>query len=847
MKPVAKIIFVISISCILSISDTLTPEIRGQGSIGLQYGGKADLKKDPLYMLTYDHGGLVLWGTDHFAKYLRNAISWLDRYPGFKIGLDNEAYTYDFLSLNDTALLGELKGYLLHYKGRFRIGTCTYGQPLSQFINEESNIRQIGYAIETDRSVLNYRPVVYLMSEHAMHSQIPQILKGFGFRGAIMRTHFMMYGYNPSYNSGIGWWRGIDGTRIPAIPTYKGEGSGFGWVTEDNLILTRYPGPDCNEPLEAFREKFSDINPLIATRADDSGLRQEGLVREYEGNPDFRWVLLDELFDLCPAPMDEFKTLPDDFHVRMPWGYCGNEIWNMSRRAEIRILTAERLAAMQTLYGGENHEEMLKRAWKSLLVAQHHDIQICGILDDARKFLPASLNTSDSVIRASMNYFSSRLNGSGLSHITVFNPLSWDRNELIEVSVIIPGNVNNITVQKGNKPIPFEVTARECLDKNRSTRLSLLIKVEIPALSIQSLTVSAVKQKTEPEGTINIDRKNMLITTPYWNIKLDSTGGISDITDRRTGEKMLRTGRNGYFAGVINGLPCESSGKWILDGVALNKNRLILSDTGKIGKIPYRLNMKLTGDSPIISFTAKFHFGNEMIGKISDNTRETASAFLHEQKLRFKMFPSLGIGTTGIRDLPFTIAETEDKYIEGNYWTALADGHKGLTYLNNGNMGSVHEEDGSFSLPLAYSMYYVWKTVILNGDYSYEFAVYPFKGRWQDADLHRKALEYSFGCITFCENKINSNPLSEIQPLNIEAPGIIMSAFYTIKGKPYIRFYEQYGTKSELDLKYLNKKSFLNEVNLSGDDLGMVNSPIIFQPWQIRTFRLEMSGPVKDQ
>lgn len=173
-------------------------EIKGQIAESPQNGNVTNSTINPLYLLTYDHGGLVLWGTDHFAKYLRSAIDWLDKYPGFKIGLDNEAYTYDFLRQHDTTLLKELRGYLKHYNGRLGIGTCTYGQPLSQFINEESNIRQIGYALETDLSVFQYRPSVYLMSEHAMHSQIPQILKGFGFKGAIMRTHFMMYGYNPT-------------------------------------------------------------------------------------------------------------------------------------------------------------------------------------------------------------------------------------------------------------------------------------------------------------------------------------------------------------------------------------------------------------------------------------------------------------------------------------------------------------------------------------------------------------------------------------------------------------------------------------------------------------------------
>ena len=84
----------------------------------------------PLYLLTYDHGGLVLWGRDHFVKYLHSAGDWLDRYPSFKIGLDNEAYTYDKLAEQDPGGVEEIQGYLSKYQGRFGVGMCTYGQPV---------------------------------------------------------------------------------------------------------------------------------------------------------------------------------------------------------------------------------------------------------------------------------------------------------------------------------------------------------------------------------------------------------------------------------------------------------------------------------------------------------------------------------------------------------------------------------------------------------------------------------------------------------------------------------------------------------------------------------------------
>jgi hypothetical protein len=40
---------------------------------------RSDSSDNTLYMLTYDHGGVVNWGMDHFMQYLRSAAEW---YPG---------------------------------------------------------------------------------------------------------------------------------------------------------------------------------------------------------------------------------------------------------------------------------------------------------------------------------------------------------------------------------------------------------------------------------------------------------------------------------------------------------------------------------------------------------------------------------------------------------------------------------------------------------------------------------------------------------------------------------------------------------------------------------------------
>ncbi len=796
----------------------------------------------PLYLITYDHGGLILWGMDHFAERLRDAIAWVDRYPGFKIGLDNEAHVYDYIAAERPELLKELRGYLESHAGRFGIGTCTYGQPLSQFINEESNIRQIAYAISADREHLGYTPKVYFMSEHAMHSQIPQILDGFGFRGAIMRTHFMMYGYNPTFNQPVGWWVGLDGSRVPAIPTYEGEGAEFGKTTVDNWILTRYPGPECNTPLEDFRRQFRSIQPLLATRADDSGLRREGLVKQYTGNPEYRWLLVDELFDLFPAPKVDMRTLPNDFTVRMPWGYCGNEIWNRSRQAEIEVLTAERLAAMELMLGGADRERELRQAWKNLLVGQHHDIQIVGLLPEARKFLRASIDGSADVREKSMRFVASQMKGSGFAQVTVFNPLSWRRKSWIEASVSLPrAEAKALSVSHGGHEVPSALLSAQRYSSGHIMEARLAFEADLAPLSFASYSITAASEPAEQRRFgIQLDADKLRIDTPFLETILDPGGGLSSLRDKRSGTELLKGTRNAYFAGRIDGKDCESHGRWLLQSAGEESPWAVAREYGFIAGIPYTLEIIFRPDTPRLDCRVTFHFEGQKIGQLSDQPRDSVSGFVHEHKLRFKVFPAVSDDIMGVRDLPFAVAETANRYIEGNYWTALTDNRTGAAFFNRGTMGSVHEADGRFSIPLAHAMYYIWGTRMLRGDFSYEFALYPFVGRWKEADLHRKALAYNFPAASMSGKPGNARLGDEVSLLGTDSQNVILSALYSQEGKIFVRMYEYRGEGGPAALECRRDGSKLRDVSLSGKDIGPAVNPLIFRPWQIRTVRIDM-------
>jgi Glycosyl hydrolase family 57 len=809
-------------------------------------------EEPPLYILTYDHGGAVLWGTKKFGESLRSAVAWLERYPSFKIGLDNEAYTYDFLAEHEPGLLNELRGYLKHFRGRLGVGTATYGQPLSCFINEESNVRQLEYARETDRRLLGAAPPVYVMSEHALHAQIPQLLRGFGIAGALVRTHFQMYGYNPTFDAPIGWWIGLDGSRVPAVPTYKGEGAEFGKTTEDNWILTRYPGPQCKESLEDFRRKFARINPLLASRVDDAGLRKEELVKECEGRPGYHWILLEELLGAFPAPQAELRTAPNDFLVRMPWGYCGNEIWNRCRQGEVAVLTAERLAALALMLedthaharGDEGRESQLTRAWKNLLVAQHHDIQITGLVADARRFVGESLQASGEVVQSSLRHVAAQMSGGKIAQVTVFNPHSWPRKEWVEVEVPLPSDAGlPVGAERDAKPVPSyvispspqaggDVTAGRAQETS-SARVAIL--ADVPGLACAAYAIAATPWNSAvgPE----VDEDHLTIRAPLWTLRLDPQGGVAEWRVRRNGRPVLRPGsRAGFFAGRIENRDCESRGKWSFLPRPTGAPSVTAREKGEIGGIPYVFDLTVSCDSPRLDCHAAFQFANQRIGQVSDDVRDRHSGFVHEDKLRFKVLPNFSGGITGVRDVPFGVAETDDRYVQGIYWTALTDGRNGMAFFNRGAMGSVREQDGGFSMVLAFAMYYVWRTVMLKGTYTYDFSLWPFAGAWQEADLHRRALEYNFPLVAIGSEPGSGRLGSLAQPVEADSDGAIITALFPRDGIPHLRLFEYRGTPAIVKLRGPSRR--FTEVDLAGHPKGLLSSPLALSPWQIRTVRI---------
>ncbi len=811
------------------------------------------MEKKPLYILTYDHGGYVVWG--HAVKpRLKELIDWMEKYPKLKIGLDYEAFTFDEYSKTDPEIMDLIKFLLKKYPDRVGLGSTTYGQPLSLTISEESNVRQLTYAIKTNIEHFGITPNVYAISEFALNNQTPQLIKLCGYDAAILRSHVMGYGYTKNFDLPWGKWIGKDLSEIPAVPTYDKQGRGFNCTTLDNWILSRWPREEAHYSLDDFEKIFEHISPLLASRYDDLTQDIKDVTEYIEKKENYHYVLLEDLPELYGEATAEMKTTDNDFHVQMPWGYCGNEIFNGCRKAEVAAVQSESLNALAVMLGGKSLQPEIENAWKNVLIAQHHDVTICGLLDLSRRFIPDSLKSSSEVIKKSASYLKQIFADKDNNSLLIANFNSFDIDEWLEIDVN-----DELYAFDGNDMLECELI---------NSGKTLCFHIKCKALSVKKITLRHAENIIE-SFEYKWNEESGVLNTPLYNVKL-TDNGIGYIEYKANNKRIFDNGNGELFTAYIDGENRTSNGKW---DIRINSCGCVATQRGKIGTVSYEFEMRFSGENPRIDCKAKFDIHGEHIGHsgVTEGLKKsvTVDGERHEEKLNFVMNLCLDKNRRMVRDLPFSISEwngavrdneeywypddliryekevsSEESfngvtYMQGIYWLCMRDKNHGLAVFNRGCMGSVIEGN-RLSIPLVYSDLYMCGTRILNSTFENEFALFPFCDELSDCDIHRNALSYVYRPTVIPMEK-GSERLSEFNFADLKTCGgeVILTSMYPEDGFIFARFCNYSDKPSDVNFKP-TKGSVIAETDLLGNELLRTDGSLHFRPWEIKTVKIAL-------
>ncbi|MBQ3537855.1 MAG: hypothetical protein IJA39_04665 [Clostridia bacterium] len=806
------------------------------------------MSKEPLYILTYDHGGYVLWEKEVKPR-LRDIKEWMKKYPKLRIGLDYESFTFDEFMRQDPEVVTMIGELLKEYPDRVGLGATTYGQPLSLYISEESNIRQLSLAVKTNLQYFGVTPPVYCISEFALNNQTPQMIKLSGYKAAVLRSHVMGYGYTKTFDKAYGIWKGKDGTGVPAVPVYDGQGRGYNCTTLDNWILSRWPR-DTEISLEDFRERFGKYSPLLASRYDDLTQPIEEVTAEIEKHDDYKYVLLEDLPALY-GETDEILDMTDnDFHSQMPWGYCGNEIFRGCREGEVNAVQAEKLNTLSVLLGGEAYEKDNTEAWKYILAAQHHDVTICGLLDLARRFIPSSLEYSEKVKKNCLSDIEKHFSHKDNESVFVMNPHSFPIDTWVSVPVSDDLSVNDIS-------------SETVTDKNGKKELRM--RVSLPPLTAKSYALSDAVEKEEEFFSF----RNETLETPFYSIEINNNG-IKKLCDKRNKCVLIDNEKGELLSGFINGDYRKNESTYT---VKINKYTADIAFTGNIDTVPFIFTLVLSSGSPRIDCTLTCTVKEtDRIGR-TDITEGrpvplTLNGHHHDDKLCFVMDLNLARDRKMFRDLPFSVAEWDGQlrlteeywydndrilvdtpvsaeesfssktHLQGVYWIALQDKNSGMAVINKGAMGSAVEGNRVY-IPLIYSNDYMCGTKILDGTFVNEFSLLPVTKEAELTDIHKEALLYNYAPITHTlgkgEGDITEYTVADLKSNNT---GVILTALAPEEGNITARFCNYSDSPAEV-IFTPSKGNITEETDLLGNTLKEITeNRLVFRPWEIKTVKI---------
>lgn len=808
-----------------------------------------------LHILTYEHGGYVLW-KDEVKPRLLKIFEWLEKYPKLRIGLDYESFTFDEFSRCDyevVALIGKL---LEKYPDRVGLGATTYGQPLALTINDESNARQLLYAVRTNLDYFNITPDVYAISEFALHNQTPQLISLCGYKAAILRSHVMGYGYPKTYDSAWGKWIGKDGTEIPSVPTYDTQGRGFNCTTVDNWILSRWPVDSDPYSLEDFEKMYEKYSPLLASRYDDLTQPIEEVIAYTENKDNYEYVLLEDIPALYGNPVDEYDTCDNDFHVQMPWGYCGNEIFNGCREGEVNAVISEKLNALSRLLGDTSYEKKNIEAWKYILAAEHHDVTICGLLDLSRRFIPESLKYSKEVKAGALSFIAKQFATEDASCVLIINHHSFPVDQWVELPL-----EDDLSAFDGDKPAECEI-----IEKDGKKILSLHARIE--PFSFRRFLLK--KALPPAEETYSFNEKCNILTTPCYEIKFTESG-IEYIKDISKNKLIVNNAGEGIFTGNINGKDSVSAGVWKINTSLLGAEALY---KGNIGGIPLEFTMKFKGNSKRIDCKVVCTVKNDLIGR-TDITQGrpvplTLNGHHHEDKLCLNLNLNLSKDRKMFRDLPYSISEwngalrktekywypdddilidtevspeesfNSTTYYHGIYWLSAKDREQGLAVFNKGCMGCALTGN-NLRIPLIYSNEYMCGTRILDGVFENEFAIFTFDNDTSNVQLHKNALAYALPPIAELIPQ-GKGSLSDLKAFNIQTnnESIILTTIYPEKDYILARFcnYSDASATASFTTPF---GTIVAETDLLGNDLCKnTGEKLSFHPWEVKTVRINL-------
>lgn len=791
------------------------------------------------------HGGVY----GHYPEWqARFMVDKLTEIPDWKISLEIEPETWDTVSIRDAKNFQDLQEFYATTGrfGRIEFVNPTWAQPYCYNISGESIIRQFGYGID---KIKEYFPqatfTTYSVEEPCFTSSLPQILKGFNYKYAVLRNPNTCWGgYTTGFGKDLVNWIGPDGTTLLSVPRYACEE-----LSETNTFATA----SANQSDQFIEACYANgIKYPVGMCFQDAGWKfgpwlGNAEKRYYKPTTFTTWTEYIEMVKDKVKPID-WNFSVEDVKPGLVWGaQVLQKLAQEIRVSENRLIMGEKLASLDCIYSGEVWPAAdFAEAWRTLMLSQHHDCWIVPYngkpgytwADNVTRWTGSSNRIADEKIH---KMFADTEN-TNTNKIRIFNTLGTTRTDLAQVTLPKNKKMENIGIvdPKGN-PVPFQISA------NTEGNNVLYWEATIPGMGYATYTLKKIKHTSSEKAAKKTTTGDVKIETDYYiaSISPAQGGTITSLVDKKNGNKeLIEKGKalnnlRGYFyqeEKFYESTDKEAEVTIQEDGTLFT--RILIKN--EIAGNNYRQLVTFHKRNPRIDCELHIDWKEQPgIGAYDQSknykAEERAKAFYNDSYKLHLQFPFKGLGDKLFKNAPFDVCESKlDNTIYSSWdsikhnvilnWVDVENQTKdyGVALFSDHTTSYLHTSE----LPLGLTVQYVGKALWgrnykLHGPTHIRYALLPHVGSWEKAQVEAASIAWNE---PFIANFINpgkepaEHSLMECPDRNLHVSSVNM------EGKDMlVRFYNT-SSEKEQEVHWNCSADQIEQVDLYGNKISSVKS-----------------------
>jgi alpha-mannosidase len=760
------------------------------------------------------------------------ALQLMDEYPKYTYSQSAAAYD-EWIEEKYPSEFNQIKQRV--NQGRWEMVGGMWVEPDLNMPDGESQVRQllVGKRYFQSRFGVDVR-IGWNPDSFGYNWQLPQIYKRSGVDYFV--TQKMAWNDTNQLPLKLFWWQAPDGSRVLTYfpHDYVNEIEPINMATA--FARARQANPGTTEMMHLYGIGDHGGGPTRAML--DAGDRWLSPDKAYAqlnfGDAGSFFSAVEKNLDTAHAPVWNYKTLAagDTKLPQPPAGLWSLPVWNDElyfeyhrgvmtsqanhkrnmRESEEEMLNAEKWSSLAWLSGTPYPATQLNEAWKKVLFNQFHDLAagsgISVIYKDAQRDYDMVRFTADAATSqasaAIASYIDTQSGSKGVP-ILVFNPLAWERTDLVDFTVQMPAATSAIEIVNAAGKV---LHAESSLQNPETHTFSVRALVpEVPSLGYE-MVFARPASAAKPAAGVQVSADGHTLENEFVRVTVDPKNGcITSLLNKKSNFEAIAAGGCGNQLQAFKDTPKDYDA-WNIDA-EFDKvfTNLDMVDSVQLTEHDaLRAVLRVTRHWQASTFVQDItvYDGLPRVDIVTDID-------WHERhKLLKAGFPLAATSSHATYEIPYgsierpttrnNSVETAKFEVPALRWADLGDQQNGFSLINESKYG--YDAKGNL-LRLSLLRSPTWPDPEADqGHQHFSYALYPHSGTWKEALTVRQGYDFNYHLSAMQVLPHSGKLPGSFSFLKTEPDNVVVTAMKKTEDGDglVVRFYEWAGKQGNITL-----------------------------------------------